>query len=95
MLRLLNDLNICTEVGLFIIIFSCCSGIVAAILSSPADLVKARVMNQPHDEKGRALVYKSSVDCLVKTVKNEGFFALYKGFLPCYIRMVSYSTSMH
>lgn len=70
---------------------SYCSGIVAASLSSPADLVKARVMNQPFDERGRPLVYKSSVDCLLKTVRNEGFFGLYKGFLPCYIRMVGMS----
>ena len=68
---------------------SCCSGIVAASLSSPADLVKARVMNQPFDDRGRPLLYKNSVECLVKTVRNEGFFGLYKGFLPCYIRMVS------
>jgi len=70
---------------------SCCAGLVAATLSSPADLVKARVMNQPHDECGRALVYKNSIDCLVKTVKNEGFLALYKGFIPCYIRMGPWS----
>jgi len=70
---------------------SYCSGIVAASLSSPADLVKARVMNQPFDERGRPLVYKSSVDCLLKTVRNEGFFGLYKGFLPCYIRMGPWS----
>ena len=68
---------------------SYCSGIVAASLSSPADLVKARVMNQPFDDCGRPLLYKNSVECLVKTVRNEGFFGLYKGFLPCYIRMVS------
>ncbi|KAF6034910.1 SLC25A27 [Bugula neritina] len=70
---------------------SCCSGMVAATLSCPADLVKARVMNQPHDEKGKALLYRNSVDCLVKTVRHEGFFALYKGFLPCYIRMGPWS----
>lgn len=61
---------------------------VAALLSSPADVIKTRIMNQPHDEKGRPLLYKSSVDCLLQTARNEGPFALYKGFLPCYIRMV-------
>ena len=74
---------------------SCCSGIVAASLSSPADLVKARVMNQPFDDHGRPLLYKNSVECLVKTVRNEGFFGLYKGFLPCYIRMVSETDRLH
>jgi len=30
----------------------------------------------------------SSFDCLVKTVRAEGFWALYKGFLPIWARMV-------
>ena len=52
-------------------------------------------MNQPFDDHGRPLLYKNSVECLVKTVRNEGFFGLYKGFLPCYIRMVSETDRLH
>lgn len=37
------------------------------------------------------LVYKGSLDCLFKTVENEGFWALYKGFLPVWIRMAPWS----
>lgn len=37
------------------------------------------------------LIYKGSMDCLIKTVENEGFFALYKGFLPVWIRMAPWS----
>lgn len=37
------------------------------------------------------LVYKGSLDCLFKTVENEGFLALYKGFLPVWIRMAPWS----
>jgi len=37
------------------------------------------------------LIYKSSVDCLMKTVRNEGLFALYKGFIPVWIRMAPWS----
>lgn len=32
-------------------------------------------------------VYTGSVDCAIQTVKNEGFRALYKGFIPTYLRM--------
>lgn len=32
-------------------------------------------------------IYKGTVDCFVKTVKYEGFFALYKGFIPTWFRM--------
>lgn len=31
--------------------------------------------------------YKGSVDVLVKVVRNEGFFSLWKGFLPYYCRL--------
>lgn len=39
----------------------------------------------------RGLLYKNSLDCLVKTVHNEGFWALYKGFIPCWLRMGPWS----
>ena len=31
--------------------------------------------------------YKGAIDVLLKTVKNEGPFALWKGFLPYYARL--------
>lgn len=68
-----------------------CAGLVGAIMGTPADVVKARVMNQPTDEFGRGLVYKSSVDCAMQTIKGEGFLALYKGFVPCWLRMAPWS----
>ncbi|XP_025418439.1 mitochondrial uncoupling protein 4 [Sipha flava] len=70
---------------------SICAGLVAATLGTPADVVKTRVMNQPTDKNGIGLVYKGSLDCFFKTVENEGFFALYKGFLPVWIRMAPWS----
>ncbi|KPM04768.1 mitochondrial uncoupling protein 4-like protein [Sarcoptes scabiei] len=70
---------------------SVCSGLVAALLGTPADVIKTRVMNQPTDSQGKGLLYKSSVDCLIKSVQGEGFFSLYKGFIPCWIRMGPWS----
>ena len=32
--------------------------------------------------------YKGAVDVIVKVVKNEGFFSLWKGFTPYYFRLV-------
>lgn len=32
-------------------------------------------------------LYKGSVDCGIQTVRNEGFAALYKGFIPTWFRM--------
>lgn len=34
-----------------------------------------------------APIYKSSVDCLIQTVKSEGPRALYKGFCPTWVRL--------
>lgn len=73
------------------VLSSICAGLVAATMGTPADVVKTRIMNQPTDEKGRGLYYKSSFDCLIKTIRSENFFALYKGFLPIWIRMAPWS----
>ncbi|XP_064196307.1 mitochondrial uncoupling protein 4 isoform X1 [Anguilla rostrata] len=68
---------------------STCSGLVAATMGTPADVVKTRIMNQPRDSNGRGILYKSSTDCLMKSVKGEGLRSLYKGFLPTWMRMVN------
>ncbi|XP_074647924.1 mitochondrial uncoupling protein 4-like [Tubulanus polymorphus] len=69
---------------------SCCSGLVAATLSTPADVIKTRIMNS-HLDGYKGVTYTSSLDCLLKTVKSEGFLALYKGWLPTWSRMAPWS----
>ena len=65
--------------------------LVGAIMGTPADVVKARMMNQPTDQNGRGLLYKNSFDCFTQTIKHEGFPGLYKGFFPCWFRMAPWS----
>ena len=65
--------------------------LVSAIMGTPADVVKSRMMNQPTQENGQGLLYKNSFDCLMQTIKQEGFFGLYKGFFPCWLRMAPWS----
>ncbi|OMO57654.1 Mitochondrial brown fat uncoupling protein [Corchorus olitorius] len=60
---------------------SIAAGIVAAIASNPVDVIKTRVINMKV-EVGKAPLYNGAIDCLMKTVRREGFKALYKGFLP-------------
>eukprot|EP00501_MAST-03F_sp_TOSAG23-6_P001930 GSMAST32.ASY1.ANO1.2011.1 assembled CDS len=68
------------------------SGVVAATLGAPSDVIKTRIMNQPTDPKtGRGVLYHSSFDCLKKTVSQEGFMALYKGWFPTWMRMAPWS----
>lgn len=63
-----------------------CSGFVASLCSTPADVAKSRIMNQAKSPDGSVL-YKGTVDCWVKTVRAEGFLALYKGFFPGWLRL--------
>eukprot|EP00794_Sanderia_malayensis_P011936 gene11936-13172_t len=63
---------------------SVCSGLVAASLGTPADVIKTRIMNNPD-------LYKGTIDCFQKSVKHEGFFSLYKGFIPTWSRMAPWS----
>ncbi|XP_043203729.1 mitochondrial uncoupling protein 4-like [Amphibalanus amphitrite] len=70
---------------------SVASGLVSATLGTPADVVKTRVMNQPTDASGRGTLYRNSIDCFVRLVREEGLLAMYKGFLPCWIRMAPWS----
>ena len=62
-----------------------CSGTIAgfavATTTSPVDTIRTRLFNQPLDANGKGTLYKSMSDCLIKTVKSEGVFAIYKGSL--------------
>ena len=48
------------------------AGLVSAILGTPADVIKTRIMNQPLDKNGKGVYYKGSMDCLLQAIKNEG-----------------------
>lgn len=63
------------------------AGFVTACTTSPFDVVKTRVMNQAKDNLGRPTVYKNALDCILKVIKHEGVFGLYKGFIPNWMRI--------
>ena len=67
------------------------AGLAAATLGTPADVIKARVMNQPVDHRGRGTSYTGSLHCLLTAVRTEGVLSLYKGFIPCWLRMAPWS----
>ncbi|KJH53395.1 hypothetical protein DICVIV_00333 [Dictyocaulus viviparus] len=79
---------------------SACAGFAAAVVSLPSDVVKTRMMDQirheldakiAHVENTRVHLYKGCIDCFIKIARYEGFFSLYKGFLPSYMRMAPWS----
>jgi len=63
-----------------------CSGFVASLCSTPADVAKSRIMSQKALPDG-TMPYNGTLDCWRKVVAGEGFFALYKGFIPGWLRL--------
>lgn len=57
------------------------AGAFGALMVYPIDLVKTRMQNQRSQRVGEML-YKNSVDCAKKVIRNEGFTGLYSGVLP-------------
>jgi len=57
------------------------AGAFGAVMVYPIDLVKTRMQNQRSSRVGEML-YKNSIDCFQKVLKNEGFKGLYSGVLP-------------
>ncbi|XP_045477607.1 mitochondrial 2-oxoglutarate/malate carrier protein-like [Harmonia axyridis] len=61
------------------------SGLVTTAASMPLDMAKTRIQNMKTiDGKPE---YKGTVDVLGKVMKQEGIFALWKGFTPYYARL--------
>ena len=57
------------------------AGAFGAFMVYPIDLVKTRMQNQRSGRVGQVL-YKNSIDCAKKVIKNEGPTGLYSGVLP-------------
>lgn len=57
------------------------AGAFGAFMVYPIDLVKTRMQNQRSTRPGERL-YKNSIDCARKVVRNEGVLGLYSGVLP-------------
>ncbi|KAI8981884.1 mitochondrial carrier domain-containing protein [Mycotypha africana] len=57
------------------------AGAIGATAVYPIDLVKTRMQNQRSKIVGE-LLYKNSLDCFKKVLKNEGFTGLYRGLGP-------------
>ncbi len=63
------------------------SALLTAAAINPIEVLRTRLYNQPFDKNGQGVHYSSGVDVLKKTVKGEGLLALYKGFVPSFLRL--------
>jgi len=59
---------------------SICSGFVSSLCCTPADVIKSRMMQTNSH-------YDTMSQCIIGTVRKEGFLSLYKGFFPVWIRL--------
>jgi len=64
------------------------AGFASACTSTPADVVKTRLMNTA----GQAQAYSGVVNAVQTILREEGVSALYKGFTPILIRKVLWCT---
>jgi solute carrier family 25 uncoupling protein 27 len=55
------------------------AGAVTAVVTTPLDVVKTRLMNDPR-------AYKGPNDALAQLLRTEGLASMYKGFIPTYKR---------
>jgi hypothetical protein len=62
-----------------VFVASCTAGTIASSSVTPADVIKTRL--QVKVPEGQ-LPYKGVVDCFSRTVKSEGYAALFKGVVP-------------
>ena len=73
------------------IIGSLVAGVAATTLAAPADVVKTRIMADKATTGAGGVVfarrYSGVVDCLVKTVREEGILAIFRGWVPSYFRL--------
>ncbi|TFJ98477.1 GATA-type zinc finger protein 1 [Platysternon megacephalum] len=60
------------------------SGLVTTAASMPVDIAKTRRNMRMIDGKPE---YKNGLDVLLKVIRYEGFFSLWKGFTPYYARL--------
>ncbi|KAI9782716.1 MAG: Mitochondrial 2-oxodicarboxylate carrier 2 [Geoglossum umbratile] len=61
-------------------------GAVGTVLNTPLDVVKSRIQNSPR-VKGQVPKYNWAWPAVGTVMKEEGFAALYKGFLPKVLRL--------
>ena len=70
------------------ITFSCASfisGFFSALLSTPFDNAKSRIMSV--NNAGNNLIYRGTIDCMIKSIKVNGIKSLYIGFFPNWLRL--------
>jgi solute carrier family 25 oxoglutarate transporter 11 len=70
------------------------SGLIYSLATMPLEASKNRMASQKPDKVTGKLPYTSTLQTLRTVSANEGFLALYNGFLPYYIRCGGHTVTM-
>lgn len=62
------------------------SGFITTAASMPVDIAKTRIQNMKIGPDGKP-EFKGAADVVIKVIRHEGLFALWKGFTPYYARL--------
>ncbi|KAG5448686.1 Kidney mitochondrial carrier protein 1 [Clonorchis sinensis] len=90
LLDLMSDTKACHFVSSFM------AGLLGALISNPVDVIRTRLLNQRRtiasrvaqsNLSGQPKIYKNAFDCFFQTVRYEGTMALWKGFVPNWMRL--------
>ena len=66
------------------------SSLCANVVANPFDVIKSRMQNMTIQADGTA-AYKNMMDCLVQSVRHEGFLVLWAGFTPAFLKLAPYT----
>ncbi|XP_015606817.1 solute carrier family 25 member 35 isoform X2 [Cephus cinctus] len=66
-------------------------GSCVALTMQPFDVLATRLYNQGVDKTGKGQLYNGLLDALIKISKKEGFFGLYKGVFPTWMRIAPHT----
>ena len=83
---IINDWQLCEDGILGHVGASFAAGVSSALVSTPVDVVKTRLMNQAGSTSKQ--YEKGMLRTLVSIPREEGFRAMYKGFFPIICRKV-------
>jgi solute carrier family 25 (mitochondrial oxoglutarate transporter), member 11 len=70
------------------------AGLIYSLATMPLEACKNRMASQIVDPVTQQLPYKTIVQTLTKISTDEGFLALYNGFLPYYLRCGGHTVAM-
>lgn len=86
--RLVASLPLPKGYGLSVLLATCASAAAYVTAAAPADVVRTRCMMVGSDGDEEENCYASALDCLTRSVREEGLFVLFRGWGASFARLL-------